>query len=368
MSLFLMVFVTGKKNKTMADKFLLLILGVYAITIGGPYIEIYNRNNDYPYPHLMNIAWLFLLLHGPLLWFYVKSLIVNDFQFRFVHSLHFFPFICYLVFHYFDFSSLSANEKIFLTQNESFTTSLYFKIRGISIGLSSIGYNIWALILLQKHRRNISNQFSTIENIDLNWLRTLSFASLLVFTLNVLLFNINNYFHFTGYYELAQIAYSFSTVYMLFIGYFGIKQGRIFVDFPIAEMEKPTKLNKKDTPQTNVRKEYSETIIKLTCLMEKEQAFLDPELNLAKLSTLMKTKPDFISEVLNASLNQNFFDFVNRYRIEEFKLKCMNKENKHLSIIGIAYECGFNSKAAFYRAFNKFEGISPTAYISKVSQ
>ena len=101
--------------------------------------------------------------------------------------------------------------------------------------------------------------------------------------------------------------------------------------------------------------------------MEKEQPYLDSELNLAKLSSLMKTKPELISEVLNSSLNQNFFDFINKYRIEEFKLKCLSEENKHLSVIGIAYDCGFNSKAAFYRAFNKFEGISPTAYISKVS-
>jgi len=92
-----------------------------------------------------------------------------------------------------------------------------------------------------------------------------------------------------------------------------------------------------------------------------------PELNLARLSNLMKTKSEIISEVLNTSLNQNFFDFINKYRIDEFKLKCLSNENKHLSLMGIAYDCGFNSKAAFYRAFNKFEGMSPTAYISLVS-
>jgi AraC-like DNA-binding protein len=101
--------------------------------------------------------------------------------------------------------------------------------------------------------------------------------------------------------------------------------------------------------------------------MQQKQPYLDPELNLAKLSSLMKTKSELISQVLNSSLNQNFFDYINKYRIEEFKIKCLSKENKHLSVMGIAYDCGFNSKAAFYRAFNKFEGISPTAYISTVS-
>ena len=367
MSLFLFAIMAGKKNKMLADKILLVMLAVYAITIGGPYIDIYNRSNGYPYPHLMNNAWLFLLLHGPLLWFYVKSLIIKNFKFRYFHLLHIFPFFVFLILHFFDFLFLTTNEKIHLIQNELFTTSVFFKIKGISIGLSSIGYNIWALNLLRKHKKNIMNQFSSIENIDLGWLRTLSLASLIVFTVNVFMFNLNNYFHFSGYYELVQIAYSFSTIYVIYIGYFGIRQGRIFVGYPITDIEQTLEPVKQDQPGTTKNKYYSEIITRLTQLMESEQPHLDPELNLAGLSNLMKTKPDIISEVLNTSLNQNFFDFINKYRIEEFKLKCLNAENKHLSVMGIAYESGFNSKAAFYRAFNKFEGMSPTAYIAKVS-
>lgn len=367
MSLFLFVLLMGKKNKILADKVLLCIFAVYALTIGGPYIEIYNRNNDFPYPHLINNAWLFLLLHGPLLWLYVKSLTVKDFKVKHFHLLHLLPFAVFLVFHILNYLFLAADEKILLTENELFTTTVFFKIRGISIGISSIGYNIWALRLLRKHSINIENQFSNIEKIDLSWLKTLVIASLIVFSVNVSLFNINNYLHFAGFYELAQIAYSFSTVYVFYIGYFGIRQGRIFVDYPATEIEQPFEPVKQDEPGTGERKDYSHIISRLTLLMEQEQPYLDPELNLLRLSNIMKAKPEIISEVLNSSLNQNFFDYINKYRIEDFKIKCLNKENKHLSIMGIAYECGFNSKAAFYRAFNKFEAISPTAYISKVS-
>lgn len=367
MSLFLMVLVIGKKNKTLADKILLAMLAVYAIAIGGPYIEIYNRNNGYPYPHLMNNAWLFLLLHGPLLWFYVKSLIVKNFQLKSIHLLHFLPFIGYLVNHYFTFFSLSANEKILFTQNEIFTTTVFFKIRGVSIGLSSIGYNIWALILLRKHRKNIVNQFSSIKNIDLSWLRTLSFASLVVFTVNVFLFNINNYFHFTGFYDLTQIAYSFSAIYVLYIGYFGIKQTNIFVVYQIVDVKPSQHSKKQAVPNIDKNKDFFEIRNRLTKLMEQERPFLNQELTLAELSRLMQIKPEILSEVLNSVLNQTFFDFINKQRIEEFKIQCLNKDKKHLSIIGIAYECGFNSKAAFYRAFKKHEGISPTDYISQVS-
>ena len=368
MSLFFFILLLGKRNKQLDDKMLLAIFAVYALSIGGPYIEIFNRNNDFPYPHLINNAWLFLLLHGPLLWFYVKSLTIRNFKIKPIHLLHFLPFALFLALHMHNFLFLAAEEKILLTKDELFTQTVLFKIRGISIGIFSIGYNIWALRLLRKHRTTIENHFSNIENIDLSWLKTLVIASLIVFSVNVALFNINNFISFAGFYELAQIAYSFSTVYVLCIGYFGIRQGHIFVDYPSTDIEQSIEPVKQDQPGTSKNKNYSEIISRLTRLMESEQPHLDPELNLARLSSIMKTKPEVISEVLNTSLNQNFFDFVNKYRIEEFKLKCLNVENKHLSVMGIAYESGFNSKAAFYRAFNKFEGMSPTAYISKVSQ
>ena len=368
MSLFLIILIVSKKNKVHTDKYLISMLAVYAITIGGPYIEIFNRNNNYPYPHLMNNAWLFLLLYGPLLWFYIKSLTTKGFKFKYIHLLHFAPFVIYLTLHYFNFLSLSADEKILLTQNEYFTTTLFFKIRGLSIAFFSIGYNIWALILLQKHRQNIVSQFSNIESLDLKWLRTFVIASLIIFSLNVFLFNLNNYVHFAGFYTLSEIAYSFSTIYVLYIGYFGLRQGNVFVDDHAFEnhQNKPSIL-KKDIQNTLETKGFNEIINRLAKLMEEKQPYLDPDMSLTKLKNLVQTKPEILSEVLNSVLNQNFFDYINKQRIEEFKIQCLNKNKKHLSIMGIASECGFNSKAAFYRAFNKFEGTSPTAYISKVS-
>ena len=368
MSLFLIVLIIGKKAKVSSDKYLICMLAVYAITIGGPYIEIFNLNNNFPYPHLMNNAWLFLLLYGPFLWLYIKSLTIKDFRFKYIHLLHFSPFVIYLTLHYFNFLRLSAEEKILLTQTESFTTTLFFKIRGLSIAVSTIGYNIWALVLLQRHKQNIIRQFSNIEDIDLKWLRTFVIASLFIFSLNVFLFNINNYVHFAGFYMLSGIAYSFSTIYVLYIGYFGLRQGKIFLDSQTFEGQSKEPSFIKEDVQDNLKtKGFIEIVDKLTKLMEEKQPYLDPDISLAKLNNLVQTKQEILSEVLNSVLNQSFFDYINKHRIEEFKIQCLNKNNKHLSIMGIAYECGFNSKAAFYRAFNKFEGTSPTAYISKVS-
>lgn len=365
MSCFLGFLLIVKKNKLPSDRYLVGIFTIYAITIGGTYIDIYNFENNYSIPHLANISWLFLLLHGPFLWYYIKYLTDENMKFRYIHMLHFMPFVVYFVVHYFNFIHLPVAEKIELINNHA--NRLAPKIGTLILGLSTVGYNIVVLKLLQKHRKNIQNKFSNTENIDLNWLRTFAIASLVIFSLNVLLFNLNNQLHFTTDNELSQIAFSFTTVYVFYISYFGIRQGQIFADNPATENLQLRELSSQEGLKKNEKNDNSHIIGKLTAFMEIEQPFLDPELSLAKLSDLLQIKPEILSEVLNASLNQNFFEYINKYRVEEFKIQCLKQDKKHLSVIGIAYDCGFNSKAAFYRAFNKFEGMSPTTYISKVS-
>lgn len=367
MSLFLFVLLLSKKDKTLSDKYLLSIFSVYALTICGAYIEIYNHVNDLLLPHLMNISWLFLLLHGPLLWLYVNSLISQRFKFKAKELIHFSPFLFFFIFHLFDFMILPAQEKILIMRNELFRDFFLYKISVPAIGISSLTYNVWALVLLKKHLRNIKNRYSNIEYIDLKWLKGLAIASLIIFSVNVLLYNLNDILNFSGYYELSVIAYVFASIYVLYIGYFGIRQGRVFTGYQIDDLETDIEKETKTKENLNQNKENNEIIEKLTSLMELQQPYLDPELTLAKLSSMMQVRPEIISGILNNTFNQNFFDFINSHRIEEFKIRCLNKENKHLSIMGIAYECGFNSKAAFYRAFNKFEGTSPTTYISTTS-
>jgi uncharacterized membrane protein YphA (DoxX/SURF4 family) len=74
---FLILLLTGKKRKSASDLYLGIILFLYALTLGGPWVEIYNYHNGFPYPAFLNISWLFLLLHGPALWCYIKSLTVK---------------------------------------------------------------------------------------------------------------------------------------------------------------------------------------------------------------------------------------------------------------------------------------------------
>lgn len=98
-------------------------------------------------------------------------------------------------------------------------------------------------------------------------------------------------------------------------------------------------------------------------LMDTEKPYLEPELSLADLSRRMHTNPVLLSQVINTGAGKNFNDFVNEYRVNEFKQRVREPTNGHLSFLGIALDCGFNSKATFNRAFKKCMGLSPKAYV-----
>lgn len=354
-ALFLLFLILKKKDKKTHDFFLSAIFLINTLSIGFSYIEILNHENGFKYPLFINIAWLFLLLQGPALWFYIKSLSIPKFKLKFYHSLHLLPFLIFGIWHFISFISAPVDYKINLAENESFTSDWFYKSAVIAIGISNIAYNIWALLLIKSHKEKAKQVFSNLQRTDLKWLKILTIATLSIYIINAGIFNLDLIYDIGSYKNLILISYSYGSIYILILAYFGLHQKNVFVKsyFP-EEKSFNKKLNnsKKD--------ELQESLLNF---MKKEKPFLNPDLTIGILAKQINTTSEKLSLTLNKSLNQNFYDFVNKYRVEEFKKQAINTKNKQFSILGIAYDCGFNSKAAFYRAFKKFENLSPTAFI-----
>jgi AraC-like DNA-binding protein len=102
---------------------------------------------------------------------------------------------------------------------------------------------------------------------------------------------------------------------------------------------------------------------KVLAYFEKEKAYLNPELTLSELASKLDTNTSVLSAVINTGFGKNFNDFVNEYRVEEFKRKAAAPDSKHLTLLAIAFDCGFNSKATFNRAFKKVTDVSPKAFL-----
>lgn len=107
---------------------------------------------------------------------------------------------------------------------------------------------------------------------------------------------------------------------------------------------------------------------RLLNLMETEKPFLDSEITLPKLGKMLLLNTYQTSYLINTSFGENFFTFINRYRINECKAMLADHRNNHLTILGIAYNSGFNSKTAFNTAFKKVTGLSPRDYKEQVIQ
>lgn len=93
--------------------------------------------------------------------------------------------------------------------------------------------------------------------------------------------------------------------------------------------------------------------------MESEKPYLDSDINLPGLSRHIGIPEHYLSQVINGKLNQNFFDFINHYRIREASRILSGSKNR-LTIRRVAFEVGFNSKSAFNRAFKKHIQMTPS--------
>ncbi len=124
----------------------------------------------------------------------------------------------------------------------------------------------------------------------------------------------------------------------------------------IIEKPKVKKTNNPDPRLTN------EQVKKIQTYVETERPYLNPSLTLRSLAEQVDIHPNQLSWLLNESLGNNFNEFINKKRIEHFKQLVLDPYNSHISLIGLAYESGFNSKTVFNTAFKKAVGMTPKAF------
>lgn len=113
------------------------------------------------------------------------------------------------------------------------------------------------------------------------------------------------------------------------------------------------------------RKLAEENALKMNRIMEEEKPFLDSEFTLNRFSQLCDIPQHELSETLNGLMNQTFNDYINNYRVEEFKRLSKIEEYKNYTILALGFEAGFKSKATFNAAFKKFTNKTPSQYLKE---
>ena len=101
--------------------------------------------------------------------------------------------------------------------------------------------------------------------------------------------------------------------------------------------------------------------------MIKVKPYLDRELTIYDLSRQLQIPRHILSEIINEHMGKNFYNLVNDYRVEEVKSRLETDDYKHLTILGIAFDSGFNSKSSFNTIFKEKTGSTPSEYLKTIS-
>ncbi|PJJ83604.1 helix-turn-helix domain-containing protein [Mucilaginibacter auburnensis] len=348
-SLFLSILLFTKKGKSTADAVLacwLFLISVHLITY---YLLATRKFLEFPY--LLGIEIAFPFFHGPFLYLYTSLITGKKFT-KLKAAFHFIPSILVYVL-LSRFFLLSLPEKILVYENQGADYTILLKFIHFAVLPSGVIYITLSLLLLKEHRRNISNQLSYAEKINLNWLNIL-IIGMGVIWLSVFIGN-------------DMTTFACVDLFILSTGYFGIKQAGIFannLDVQAQQNEEvtlPVKYQKSAVGELLLSEIHAE----LLTLMDQKKLFKNPELSLNELAKQLRVHPNNLSQVINTLEDKNFYDYINELRVDEFKTIVFLPENQRFTLLSLAYEVGFNSKTSFNRNFKKITGTSPTAYLKQ---
>lgn len=358
-------FLTFQKKKALHDKILILWL-IYL----GFYTGIYGLFSDKLFTglHLLSVSYIsLLLLHGPFLYLYISALIDNKAQFNREKLLHFIPFILFNLFIIISSFFPEISERIRLDHLESeHNAPLLFNVFLLFTVISGPFYFILSILFFKKLDINIFNNFSSYENVNLDWLRKLVYSFGGIWTVLMIFTTIHHVYQmFSWIFCTHGLTLSLSA-FIILIGYYGLKQKEIFIQYPNRDTEYVTEPKTKyaGIPLKDV--DIEQYVAKLKHFMTTQKPYLDANISLPELANKLDIPSHHLSRVINEQFDVNFFDFINQYRIEEVKTRIGNPEYENLSLLGIAFDCGFNTKSAFNRVFKKMTGFTPSEFRKQV--
>ncbi|MEQ9288540.1 MAG: helix-turn-helix domain-containing protein [Cyclobacteriaceae bacterium] len=350
----------NKKKKILSDKILavwMFVIGVHLFLYYLFHIGFHNQ-----YPHTLGLIEPFPLLHGPLLFLYVHALIQPRPVFRKRDWLHAVPAIAYLLCMMPDMILLTGEEKLqFVFEQIPTDPPFYIILFDLLIDLSGVVYVISSLVLLRRHQKNIKDNFSDIEKINLKWLRAL-IVGMAGIWLTVLVTTTCGIASLPEAVANADYIYVAVTIFIFLIGYFGFRQGAIFSDnteetFPEPDSEKPKYV------KSSLTSEKGQKYLKLLkALMTEEKPYLESKITLKQVSDMLDIHPNHLSQIINEYLNQSFYDMINSYRVEEVKYRLKQEGSRKLTLLAHAYDSGFSSKSSFNEVFKKATGMTPSTY------
>ncbi|NJO91788.1 MAG: AraC family transcriptional regulator [Chloroflexia bacterium] len=362
-SLFVSSLFLLKKQKKPSDyvlSFYILVMGFFLFFIYSKESGFYDAN---PLTIVLDILyWVWI---GPALFVYIDLIVSVKQRFKKMYLLHLIPMVIVLI----GFSEYFINSDI--SYFEDFDSDWWFTSFATYVWYyNSHVYYLICIVKLLFHRKEIKHYFSNTSKRDLKWLFHLAngFAAFLIFGLITGI--LRYYFEVDFSFSSKHYTWLVMVIYIFGIGYYGYVQKGVFADITKKDFSEDAKhvFEPKSRYEKSGLSEEESLIIQNSLLdyMKNEKPYLDAELNLTFLAEKINTTSHKLSQVINEKLKLNFYDFVNKYRVEDAKQALCDPQNDNLKILTIAWDCGFNSKSVFYSTFKKFTNQTPSQYRNTV--
>jgi AraC-like DNA-binding protein len=341
------------KSKGKANRILAVLICLFSLRLGeftGYWTPFFMN-----YPHLLFITSSFPFLFGALLFLYVKRISNGIKAFKKIELFHFLPFIIHIIF-LLPYYLQSSEYKISVLMNSIYTgdpvlPARYFIIRSAQDILMLI-YAWMSLRTLKIHNQKVNEKKTGRQT----WLRNLVIGFAVFIFLDVLNLIELIIFKYRFVTEIESILMISSTLLIYTLGYFAMKKPQLIS----GELGTNAGIKyEKSRLGDEIAERYLNRLIES---METNKIYTNNDLNLSILSKELDIPQHHLSQILNEKLNQSFFDFVNKYRVEEAKRLLRCPDYFHYTILAIALESGFNNKVSFNSFFKKFTGFTPSQY------
>ncbi len=339
----------GIRQRTRSDLWLAALLLVLSSSLITPFIGFANvyDNNQWLTYFPFSIGYL----AGVLVWFYTLTLTDSEYRLKRSDLAYFIPTLLYLGYRFFLFSQT--------VEWKSWYDSTYQPFSAAFVFVTESAWTLTLLFLSIRHYRRyriwLNENYSDTEKIKFDWLRNFLYVFSFVTLLGALFDFTNSFLFRLSYiqYFYFELVLAFSTYYLAIAGYLRsrvIEPHFVPAELPVAD--------KRRSPITD--SEFIRLKEKLAALMDEKKPYRESTLTLAELTRMMGVNANVLSHVINQGFGMNFNDFINSRRIDDVKSRLLAAEGS--TVTEIAFDCGFNSKATFNRAFRKLTGMSPKEF------
>jgi len=306
--------------------------------------------------------------YGPLLLLYARWMTTEKPSFDTRYLWHFAPFFIFLI-----ASLIFIDERVMKGTDGFLVRDRFVSFRiiyAVTFFVSITAYSVGTFVVIHRHQKRLKELVSySTGRITLQWLLGLSIT---FYTGYVLMFILGGIDILVGFmpFDPYEISFIGLTILTFLFGVFGFNQPVIFEEVvryredTLSDSE--SKEGKKYQRSGLKKKDINKHVKQIEAHMTDAKPYLNRELTIYDLSEQLEIPRHILSEIINEHMGKNFYNLVNDYRVEEVKRRLEDPQYKHLTILAIAYDSGFNAKSSFNTIFKEKTGSTPSEYLTSV--